>query len=73
MDTNCNIWSNSCTMLNPCENQGTCLSTNMNLLAYWCNCVRGFDGERCQYDRRPCKPTTCWNNGTEVALFDKHR
>ena len=63
--TKCNISSNPCNILNPCENNGTCLNTTTNDLGYICTCQSGFAGEQCQYDHRPCKPTTCWNNGIE--------
>jgi len=30
-----------------------------------CNeCSSEFVGERCEFVRGPCQPTTCWNNGT---------
>jgi hypothetical protein len=50
-------------MLQPCQNNGTCNNTNTNVDGYNCTCLHGFDGSQCQYDNRPCKSNTCWNNG----------
>jgi len=63
MGTDCNITVNPCHLLNPCKNEGSCQNTSTNDLGYVCNCSHGFDGSQCQYDRRICKPTTCWNDG----------
>lgn len=56
-------------MLKPCENNSTCTDTNTTLLGYNCTCLRGFDGEQCQFDQRPCKPNTCWHNGIFLSFF----
>ena len=59
----CSVSSLPCDILTPCQNNGTCKNDNITTNGYICTCPRGFDGEQCQLDNRPCKPTTCWNNG----------
>jgi hypothetical protein len=56
-------------MLKPCRNNGNCTNDNTTANAYICTCPPGFDGAQCQLDNRPCKPTTCWNNGTSYLLY----
>jgi len=31
--------------------------------------IYGFNGTRCQYDRRICTPTKCWNDGKRKLLL----
>jgi hypothetical protein len=50
-------------MLKPCQNDGSCVNTNRTAVGYNCTCPDGFNGTECQFDNRPCKPNTCWNNG----------
>ena len=66
MGKDCNISSNPCDTLKPCQNNGTCSNETTNISGYSCLCSPGFNGTQCQNDYRPCKPTTCWNNGTEL-------
>ena len=58
--TNCDVSNTLCDMLKPCKNNATCNNKNDD---YECICLLGFDGKQCQFDRRPCKPNTCWNDG----------
>jgi hypothetical protein len=51
-------------MLKPCQNNGNCTNNNTVVYGYICTCPPGVDGAQCQFDNRPCKPNTCWNNGT---------
>jgi len=65
----CNITAGPCELLNPCQNQGTCANSTDNNLGYKCQCLQGFDGDNCQYDRRPC-------NQRHVGIMEhvmKHR
>ena len=64
MGKNCNISSSPCDVLKPCQNNGTCVNATTSLSGYSCACLSGFGGENCQYDRRPCKPDTCWHDGS---------
>ena len=64
--TKCNTPANPCSMLKPCQNNGTCTNTNTVLLGYLCSCPAGFSGSNCGTDIRPCKSDTCWNNGTHL-------
>jgi hypothetical protein len=66
---NCNTSSAPCDILKPCQNNGTCNNTNTTANGYVCTCSSGFDGDQCQIDNRPCKPTTCWNDGIRYFLF----
>lgn len=72
--THCNISSDTCYILNPCENNATHCSTNRttNLPPYTCECLPGFYGKRCQYHYQSCKPTMCWNNGSELVFLHKN-
>ena len=59
----CNISNRPCDIINPCENNGSCLNSNTTIDEYFCECPEGFDGSECQNDRRLCKPNICLNNG----------
>ncbi|UJR16931.1 hypothetical protein I4U23_003829 [Adineta vaga] len=59
----CNISVFPCDMLQPCQNNATCINNNTVTYGYTCSCLLGFNGTECQYDQRPCQSTTCWNNG----------
>ncbi|CAF1601602.1 unnamed protein product, partial [Adineta ricciae] len=69
----CNISGNICHVQNPCLNTDNCTSLNNNQ-DYYCSCPLGFSGKRCQNDERPCKPSTCLNNGicntTSTSIFN---
>ncbi len=66
---NCNISSTVCDISQPCQNNGICKNVNTTLLGYICSCPSGFNGSQCQFDYRPCKPNTCWNNGKHLSLL----
>lgn len=68
--THCNISSDRCRLLKPCQNNGSCLNTT-DTVGYVCQCLPGFDDEHCQYDRRPCQPTTCWNDGKALVFSEE--
>ena len=59
----CNVSSTPCDMQKPCQNLGTCINNITIPQGYICACQSGFNGINCQFDIRPCKLTTCWNNG----------
>ncbi|CAF0849420.1 unnamed protein product [Adineta steineri] len=59
----CNVTSTSCDILQPCQNNASCMNTNTSSNGYICSCLSGFYGLQCQIDNRPCKSYTCWNNG----------
>ena len=61
--THCTTSSAPCDQLQPCQNDGTCFSSNITSLSYLCQCMIDFNGQQCEADDRPCKPNTCWNNG----------
>ena len=60
----CNVPSTACDTLRPCQNQGNCTNTNATSSSYVCSCPTDFGGASCQFDHRPCRADTCWNNGT---------
>ncbi|CAF1359940.1 unnamed protein product [Adineta steineri] len=60
----CNISSASCAMLDPCQNGANCTNNNNVPSGYSCICLNGFNGTYCEVDTRPCKPNTCWYNGS---------
>ncbi|CAF3991505.1 unnamed protein product [Adineta steineri] len=53
----------SCDILQPCQNNASCIDSNTSSNGYICSCLSGFYGLQCQIDNRPCKSYTCWNNG----------
>ena len=60
----CDVPSTACDTLQPCQNQGNCTNSNTTSSGYVCSCPIGFGGALCQFDHRPCRADTCWNNGT---------
>lgn len=52
-----------CSVLQPCQNNGTCINVLNNSYGYFCSCVNGFDGVLCQNDRRICRMNRCLHNG----------
>lgn len=60
MGVYCNISSQPCDVLQPCENNGVCNNTAYGFL---CICPLYFDGTRCENDRRLCQANTCLNSG----------
>lgn len=58
-------------MLRPCLNNGTCIDINLTSNGYNCSCPSGFIGPLCEYDNRPCKSDTCWNNGILITRKKK--
>ena len=60
---NCSISALPCYILNPCQNNGTCINDNTIVRGYICACLPGFNGAECQLDHRPCQPNTCLNDG----------
>ncbi|UJR14298.1 hypothetical protein I4U23_001288 [Adineta vaga] len=68
----CNISSDLCHILSPCEHNGTCYINNRDQRGYICACPYGFSGVHCQLDHRLCKPSiTCWNNGICHEIFNQ--
>ena len=55
--------NNQCSLLQPCQNNGTCTNTSIDLSGYTCSCPEGYNGTRCQFDHRLCRENICWNNG----------
>ncbi len=45
----------------PCEHGGTCVNT---LGSFRCDCVQGFEGERCEQDIKECASNPCHNDAT---------
>ena len=60
----CDVPSTACDTLQPCQNQGNCTNSNTTSSGYVCSCPIGLGGALCQFDHRPCRADTCWNNGT---------
>lgn len=60
---NCNVSVNPCDLLDPCQNDGTCIRDNNTLFGYICLCHTNIGGPECQYDYRLCQSDTCWHNG----------
>ncbi|CAF1316991.1 unnamed protein product [Adineta ricciae] len=62
----CSQLESICKLASPCHNNGSCTLNSSASRGYSCWCLPYFNGTLCQYDHRPCKPNTCWNNGTCV-------
>ena len=62
MGSNCDFPNDLCKYLNPCQNNGTCVSASTEDGDYSCSCESGFVGYHCEIDNRPCKPNTCLNH-----------
>ncbi|CAF1317154.1 unnamed protein product [Adineta ricciae] len=62
----CSQLESICKLASPCHNNGSCTLNSSASRGYSCSCLPYFNGTLCQYDHRPCKPNTCWNNGTCV-------
>lgn len=60
--SHCNMTQSFCDSFQPCQNYGS-LIISADDEGYSCACPPGFTGVHCQFDRRPCKPDTCLNNG----------
>ena len=45
----------------PCEHGGTCVNTPGS---FRCDCVQGFEGERCDQDIKECASNPCKNDAT---------
>ncbi len=56
-------------MLQPCQNDGSCFNNDTIPYGFNCLCLSGFSGAQCEFDDRPCKPDTCWNNGMHPPCF----
>ncbi|UJR17689.1 hypothetical protein I4U23_004587 [Adineta vaga] len=65
----CNISSAPCDILQPCQNNGSCINSNSTSYGYSCVCLSDFNGIQCQFDNQLCKTDTCQNNGncTEIS------
>ena len=59
----CNISFTPCDIQARCRNLGICNNTKIIPRGYICECQLGFNGTDCEFDVRPCKDTTCLNNG----------
>ena len=44
----CTTSSAPCDQLQPCQNDGTCLSSKIISLGYLCQCVTDFNGQQCE-------------------------
>ena len=71
---NCNISNTPCDTTEPCQNDGTCHNNDSIFYGYICSCLLGFNGTQCQFDRRLCRPDTCWNDGRiEIFRSNNHQ
>lgn len=67
----CNISSDPCHSLDPCQNNGTCSSISPQ--RYTCSCPAGFSGTHCEQDRGLCHPHTCLGHGSAFFTEYLHR
>ena len=65
----CNITNAACSLLQPCQNSGTCQNVNETLCGYNCQCSSGFRGVDCQNDLRSCRPNTCLYQGNRYYML----
>ena len=65
----CNFTRAHCTILEPCQNNGTCINNLTNPLGYTCQCPNHFSGAQCQVDDRICLSNPCQNNGQSNLFF----
>ena len=54
----------ACDVLQPCQNNGTCIPNNTVSAGFQCVCLPNLNGAFCEIDRRPCQSNTCWHNGS---------
>ncbi|CAF1091298.1 unnamed protein product [Adineta ricciae] len=59
----CNQSNLPCDVLQPCQNNGSCIDNSTASNGYTCQCLPGFVQINCQYDSRLCRSDTCFNNG----------
>ena len=59
----CNETNMPCSVLTPCQNNGSCLHVSNNTRRYSCSCPSGFGGDHCEVDMRPCGTSPCLYNG----------
>ncbi|CAF3918281.1 unnamed protein product, partial [Rotaria sp. Silwood2] len=62
--TYCDIPNSLCAMIEPCQNNGSCVDDQTQTLGYYRLCSPDFNGANCEFDYRPCKPLSCLNHGT---------
>ncbi len=62
----CDVSNDPCSMRSPCRNNGICYNTAIG--NYSCLCLSGFNGTHCEFDYRPCKLNTCFNDGIYILL-----
>ena len=59
----CNSTSTPCSVLTPCQNNGSCFDVTNDTRGYSCSCQSGFGGDHCEVDLRPCGTNPCLYNG----------
>ena len=59
----CNISTSICSILQPCQNNGTCIDTNVS--GYMSLCRNDFIGRQCEINICPCQSNTCRNGGID--------
>ena len=65
----CNVTNMPCSVLRPCQNNGSCSDVSNNSRGFLCSCPSGFGGEECQLDLRPCGTNPCLYNGQSPLLL----
>ena len=63
MGINCTILKDSCRIMKPCLNSGTCKNNFDDQFGYTCTCPPDFEGRHCEIDKRICRSDTCQNDG----------
>ena len=59
----CNSSAVPCEILQPCQNNGSCVNNYTIPHGFTCWCPTNIHGILCNQDRRPCQRDTCWNGG----------
>ena len=50
---------NACTVSEPCQNRGRCLTSQLSSMQFTCECAPGFHGARCELAVDACSESPC--------------
>ena len=65
------MFTNYCSVIQPCLNGGTCVDNDQHPLWFYCICPPSTFGDRCQDDQRPCEPNPCRHDASCIPGSSK--